>query len=181
MKWVVDPSYYKAAADSLNKCSIRRIKHLAAGFVPILRRNGLRDHRGLGRARRRGIISRWGLGEADKTLKPKRIVQGSPSVGKHGMDRHEDPAPTRSQPGLLDQVRGAPRRHPAAALQLQHPHRAGQRRLDPTVHPVPREAASGGGEGCVRGDRLTMLPDRLGGTRPVHRRFSPRRNPAEYK
>jgi hypothetical protein len=33
-----------------------------------------------------------------------------PTVGKHGMDRHEDPAPTRSQPGLLDQVRGVIRR-----------------------------------------------------------------------
>ena len=41
-----------------------------------------------------------------KALTKKGIVQGGarPTVRKHGMDRHEDPAPTRSQPGLLDQV-----------------------------------------------------------------------------
>ena len=39
-------------------------------------------------------------------------VQGGarPTVGKHGMDRHEDPAPTRGQPRRLDQVRSVIRR-----------------------------------------------------------------------
>ena len=42
----------------------------------------------------------------------KGIVQGGarPTVGKHGIVRHEDPAPTRSQPRLLDQIRGVIRR-----------------------------------------------------------------------
>ena len=57
-------------------------------------------------------IAAGGVGEADKALKTKGIVQGGarPTVGKHGMDRHEDPAPTRGQPRLLDQVRGVSRR-----------------------------------------------------------------------
>ncbi|MFH0341254.1 MAG: phage integrase N-terminal SAM-like domain-containing protein [Chromatiales bacterium] len=37
----------------------------------------------------------------------KGIIEGaaSPTVGKHGMDRHQNPAPARGLPRLLDQVR----------------------------------------------------------------------------
>ena len=43
---------------------------------------------------------------------------------------------------------------PAEAL--QHPDRADLRRLDPTVHPVPREAAPGG-DGYARGGGVSHL------------------------
>ncbi len=54
---------------------------------------------------------------------------------------------------LLDQVRDAIRVAP-----LQLPHRAGLRRLDPALHPLPRQAAPGG-DGR---DRDRRLPHRAG-------------------
>jgi hypothetical protein len=103
------------------------------------------------------LYSRHGRRLGWQALEEKGIVQGGahPTVGKHGMDRHEDPAPTRG----AQAARSGPRRHPAPAL--QNPHGAELRRLDPTVHPVPPEAASEG-DGGAGGRGVSDPPGRPG-------------------
>ena len=94
------------------KCSIRRIKDLAPASSRSCPGIGCGTV-GVEAGRVGAVLYRGGgVGEAGKALKTKGIVQGGarPTVRKHGMDRHEDPAPTRSQPRLLDQVRGVIRR-----------------------------------------------------------------------
>lgn len=54
MKWTADRSCYKTAARPLKKHSTRRIKHLAAGFVPVLPLDKPRDRRAVEEGRRGG-------------------------------------------------------------------------------------------------------------------------------
>jgi hypothetical protein len=112
MQWAADPSRYKAATSPLAKCSIGRVKHLAPTSSRMCPGIGCGTV-GVEAGRVGAVLYRGGKGgEAGKTLKAKGIVQGGarPTVGKHGMERPEDPAPTRSQPRPLW---SGPWRHPA--------------------------------------------------------------------